>query len=217
MLFRKLGIAVVVLSVWLLAAANGASVRDESTIAKGLRNNLVNSGALQALDGKACKPGRKNVDGLCVPCSAGTYSPRGIGECMKCPAGKSSKVGQGHCTPCLEGTYNDLAGSPSCKKCAPGTENRMNGSVVQDACVKCAPGTASKDGVKCVPCESGSFAATPGSHSCDLCGYGAKSVWNKTLSPNRGPTKCTDCPSGRYRTEKGGDFCEPCWPGSANK
>lgn len=93
-------------------------------------------------------------------------------------------------------------------------------------CVACAPGTASRDGLRCTPCNVGWNASASGSRWCNQCPAGSISVTaasptgtNVTMSGltyiyglNAG-TVCYQCPAGYYQPVPGGHVCLPCSPG----
>eukprot|EP00438_Fugacium_kawagutii_P022328 Skav221799 [mRNA] locus=scaffold4067:228872:236434:- [translate_table: standard] len=173
-----------------------------------------------------CPAGMEEIDGVCSPCQAGTYSDAG-GICKKCDPGTKSLEASGNCLKCAPGTIsqsgssvceacpagkkelnrqwcNDcptgsisFAGNDSCAECRAGTIATEPGSVV---CNPCPPGTYAEEGSdKCIECASGTISGT-GSGNCSKCdaGHFAKEK-----------VACEACPGGTFAIP-GSSSCRPC-------
>ena len=107
----------------------------------------------------------------CTSCEKGKYSDRAgtrASVCTLCPAGKYNPVegaaGPGSCLPCEKGKYATM-GAPQCLQvCRRGQEQLSN-----TECKDCPAGMTSDESPepKCVRCDVGKFATTPGSRSCE--------------------------------------------------
>jgi hypothetical protein len=89
--------------------------------------------------------------------------------CNFCLVGQYKKASTGKCTDCPAGSYQDQAGSTSCKKCPAGTSCTV-GNVAPNAC------------------RAGYYSAKAGSAECKECP--ANTFSNKVV----GATSCTPCP-----------------------
>jgi len=170
-------------------------------------------------------------DDACEPCDIGTFSVDGTAcaacppgqftnvtastSCQQCPPDRVSEANRAGCELCPEGTVPNgeqsaceacPAGSvvngdgTGCVACPPGRQPNSAGT----ACNLCEPGTVSPDGVACVECAAGTYAAESGAATCNACECGRESV--------AGGAFCTICPPGTYSTQ--GGVCQPCPEGT---
>lgn len=65
----------------------------------------------------SCSPGQYPVNGTCVPCTAGTYSPSGTSCTLCAPGSFASNAGSTNCTLCPYGYYQPNSGSIECLIC----------------------------------------------------------------------------------------------------
>jgi hypothetical protein len=86
--------------------------------------------------------------------------------CKFCPVGQYKSTSTGKCAPCADGTYQDQAGSTSCKACPPGFSCRH-----AEYKVPCELGSYSKPGAAtCNPCPANTYAnKLEGATACNKC------------------------------------------------
>ena len=123
----------------------------------------------------------------------------------------------GSCLPCEKGKYATM-GAPQCLQvCRRGQEQLSN-----TECKDCPAGMTSDESPepKCVRCDVGKFATTPGSRSCEKRPAGT--------APSMMRDSCDECPRNTYSldgfsacipckasefSEPGSSRCAPCIPG----
>jgi len=164
---------------------------------------------------EVCPIGTRSQDGICLPCSPGTYqdetgkqtckacakgtsqSAEGQSTCVECAAGKvSAQTGLETCTDCFTGKYQDQTGQTVCEDCSIGKYADVDGL---DECKACSPSTyADQTGqTSCKPqptCERGTYA----------CGSGQYVVTNNGGTAQR---ECADCPPGKFTVLDNGNRC----------
>ena len=131
---------------------------------------IVRSATVTTLELVECPPGEWGANGNCIPCSRGTYKPRGTNGtgCLECTAGKYQPfLGGSECAVCGAGNYS--ANTLSCEPCqvgefcAAGTSvgvrcplahstTNGRGAKSEDDCV-CQVGYYMDDD-GCVPCQA---------------------------------------------------------------
>ena len=167
----------------------------------------------------ACQSPTFCYGGIEAQCSEGTFSQPRSWTALNCSciAGWWGPVG-GPCRVCSAGKYNLLPGCTACdaqvdtdcKKCEPGTASNVLGR--NTTCDVCPAGQySSEDGVRCLPCQNGTFAATNRSGQCTACPLG----WWAAA----GSSACTACPRDTFLNVggKGGpEACQPCPPGTVS-
>ena len=144
-----------------------------------------------------------------LPCAP--YAPQERTTLLKAQQAASS------CLPCEKGKYATM-GAPQCLQvCRRGQEQLSN-----TECKDCPAGMTSDESPepKCVECDFGKFAPTPGSRSCEKCPAGRK--------PSMFQDACNECPRNTYSldgfgtcipckasefSEPGSSRCAPCIPG----
>ena len=177
------------------------------------------------LCGLSCRLGSYGIaPDQCTSCEKGKYGDRTgtrASVCTLCPAGKYNPVegaaGQDSCLPCEKGKYATM-GAPQCLQvCRRGQEQLSN-----TECKDCPAGMTSDESPepKCVRCDFGKFAPTPGSRSCEKCPAGTSASMMRD--------SCDECPRNTYSldgfgtcipckssefSEPGSSRCEPCIPG----
>ncbi|GMH80122.1 hypothetical protein TrLO_g10263 [Triparma laevis f. longispina] len=129
-------------------------------------------------------------------------------ECEACEAGEwKGNNGMGVCAACPEGTYSVLTGGDSidsCLSCPQGKATDASDNNSEDSCKTCPAGKyANGSGAACEPCGEGTYAASPGSTSCDLCVAGK--FGNIT-----GAFKCNNCEIGTYSNQPRAESCNYC-------
>ena len=117
-------------------------------------------------------------------CSAGYFSPPGVGVCTICPTGTfSDGVDLGSCVPCPAGKYGKYPGgvgeATSCFPCPTGKFGISPASAGEASCLPCPAGTfgtfpgGAGEAFSCFPCPAGKFGIYPGSigetFSCTSC------------------------------------------------
>lgn len=123
---------------------------------------------------QACLDGHiLNADGSCSPCPAGTWTQV-----------RAEQVLAKHSRP--------AAAFPASIACI----GSPQASIAVPQCFSL------QDNIRCVPCPTGSFAATAASNLCQLCPEGQIS--------GPGASSCTPCPAGMYQPTLGGDVCQTC-------
>jgi len=108
----------------------------------------------------------------------------------------------------------------SCKSCLPGSELNKTGN----GCSECVRGRSSPNGLECVVCKPGTFAARSGQTGCTDCDIGSFSDSNESATCQMcragkyqkmmRQTSCNGCAPGKYVDTKGGTECMFC---GANK
>ena len=177
------------------------------------------------LCGLSCRLGSYGIaPDQCTSCEKGKYGDRTgtrASVCTLCPAGTYNPVegaaGPGSCLPCEKGKYATM-GAPQCLQvCRRGQEQLSN-----TECKDCPAGMTSDESPepKCVRCDVGKFAPTPGSRSCEKCPAGT--------APSMLRDSCDECPRNTYSldgspacipckasefSEPGSSRCAPCIPG----
>ena len=120
------------------------------------------AGSIDCLDcgeGYLCPRGSSVRIG--VPCSEGTYLPKGASftkqnDCDPCPIGRWCVGGRNKPKPCSPGTVQPVAGTGACKKCAAGKYQANEG---EQACVACQLGSYCPEGASApLPCAEGSYS-----------------------------------------------------------
>lgn len=102
----------------------------------------------------ACPVGSFCVDGVQLPCRAGTYGVARLqaaaSGCTACPLGSYSSndgaVGPASCLLCPIGSFADASGSAFCTPCPAGTANAARGGTSAAACSRCPESLASLTG-----------------------------------------------------------------------
>ena len=164
-----------------------------------------------------CPAGKYASSGVCLGCTAGTFSSAGstgcascgIGNfsvalasvCAPCPAGKYAVAGT--CFACGNGTFSN-AGSTVCGNCSAGQYLPIPTGV----CVSCASGTYSLDGsTACLRCtnlpSNATYSGSGGTNSTN-CDY----ICNSGFSYVSG--MCSICAPGNW-TVAGISQCAPCY------
>ena len=177
------------------------------------------------LCGLSCRLGSYGIaPDQCTSCEKGKYSDRTgtrASVCTLCPIGRYNPVegaaGSESCLPCEKGKYATM-GAPQCLQvCRRGQEQLSN-----TECKDCPAGMTSDESPepKCVRCDVGKFAPTPGSRSCEKCPAGT--------APSMMRDSCDECPRNTYSldgspacipckasefSEPGSSRCAPCIPG----
>ena len=153
---------------------------------------------------------------LCIPCSAGYFSPSGAScqacspgyyastsgavSCSTCGAGSYSGTGAGSCSTCGAGSYSG-AGAGSCSTCGAGKYAGAGAG----SCSTCGAGTYSGAGAgSCSTCGAGTYSGA-GAGSCSTCGAGTYSV--------TGAGSCSTCGAGTY-SGSGAGGCTSCGVGT---
>ena len=169
---------------------------------------------------------RAGAPGVCIECTAGTYSPMGSSACLQCSAGTYSTIGSSGCALCPGGMYSSAigfgtctvcdggffstAGSTTCSSCGAGTYSISNGSY----CAKCSVGKYSYEveatnSSACFYCAAGKFATESGldsSTACTTCPAGTYS----TLPGASRISTCAPCEQGKYASQSGASSCDQC-------
>ena len=186
-----------------------------STEDKGLHTELHD----EIFDCKNCPAGNKGVEGICEPCTAGTFSGPGSTACLSCPPGKAlisdtaSSESEG-CESCPPGFYSGM--EPNCHACPSGTfcvEPKTG--VYEEACQKCVAGAVSDEGaVDCEICSSGKFSNLGQASPCTNC-PGGKFITDDAVdeSKHSGSASCLLCDPGRY-SPGGAGICQVCSSGT---
>ena len=134
----------------------------------------------------------------CTLCAAGYISSAG-GVCTACTSFKTSDPTRTFCA-CQPG-YEPY-GDNSCSACAYGYGSNFNGP-----CYPCPVGMWSTYfGTPCINCLAGTYSASTGTISCDVCVAGK---YADGISP---VTACTTCTAGKYALSAAGS-CTPCVAG----
>ena len=138
-------------------------------------------------------------------CSAGYFSPAGVGVCTICPTGTfSDGVDLGSCVPCPAGKFGKYPGGvgegTSCFPCPTGKFGISAGGVGEASCVPCPAGKfgtfpgGAGEAFSCFPCPPGKFGIYPGSigeaSSCVPCPANTSSG---VLAAST-PSTCVPCP-----------------------
>ena len=177
------------------------------------------------LCGLSCRLGSYGIaPDQCTSCEKGKYGDRTgtrASVCTLCPIGTYNPVegaaGPGSCLPCEKGKYATM-GAPQCLQvCRRGQEQLSN-----TECKDCPAGMTSDESPepKCIECDFGKFAPTPGSRSCEKCPAGESSIHDKRFM-RRMPAQhvlsrrlwaCIPCKASEF-SEPGSSMCAPCIPG----
>ena len=130
------------------------------------------------LCGLSCRLGSYGIaPDQCTSCEKGKYSDRTgtrASVCTLCPIGTYNPVegaaGPGSCLPCEKGKYATM-GAPQCLQVC---RRRGQEQLSNTECKDCPAGMTSDESPepKCVRCDVGKFATTPGSRSCEKCPAG---------------------------------------------
>lgn len=89
------------------------------------------------------------VNGDCLACPAGSYSPAGSSvDCVYCDVGQYSPPLAAYCFACPLDTYAQNTGTANCTKCSPGFIATMGAT----SCSVCPPGTYVADTDRCANC-----------------------------------------------------------------
>ena len=184
-----------------------------------------------------CEKGSTS-DGLkCVSCTEGKFKDSvGTGACTDCPEHQTSSLplrnscvcragyaasseSPGTCIACAPGKYKVSDGSESCESCW-GNHSSAGASTSDTDCV-CDIGFTVGPGIgTCLPCISGTYKTTIGSHECTLCPNHNQTVLDQMgmyndcnckvgfTGPDGGP--CTQCPAGTYKDHRGTSACTLC-------
>lgn len=125
---------------------------------------------------------------FCAACPPGEVAPyNGATFCTACPANYFSSGDGVHCSACPANSVSP-SGSPSLFNCSCAfgfQQTVVNSSLT---CRACSPGTFFDfASLSCAECAAGSFTATSGATTCELC---------PPSSYNVNSTTCASCPSG---------------------
>lgn len=171
------------------------------------------------------------------PCALGYFqSSAGQSECLLCPpgyacgsvagtvepsicrAGSKCPAGSSEVTPCDVGTYQDIAGSDTCKVCTGGFYCDVTDGTVHP--VQCGTGTFCLEGSSTPSsCEVGYYQDIAGSIGCKVCPRGKVCSSPGTAHPTVCPAGswCAEasssvniCPPGQYQGSEGSVSCEVC-------
>jgi len=125
-------------------------------------------------NGTACLPcpaGTRMLAGVCVNCTAGSFSAPPMTGCAVCPSGNYSRSGAPACTPCPNaGPYTNFVGRATSPECP----------------FACKPGSVMANRT-CLPCLNGTFSGGGGATVCSAC-IGGK--WSGAAA-----AACTACAS----------------------
>ncbi|EKX34804.1 hypothetical protein GUITHDRAFT_118978 [Guillardia theta CCMP2712] len=193
--------------------------------------------------GCVCPKGYSRLaNGLCSPCSPGTYKDTAGNEaCALCPVGRDSDVFGGdsvdscyclpgytsaNCDPCGVGFYKTTTGPGLCTACPAGYFQPAEVAVSPTRCLPCSLGFYSDivgSGSPCTACRTNTFSDQLASTSCTPC-HGNSSSSLATISRSRClcnpgyfpdvPGSCAPCPPGTFKSGLGNFACEPCSAGS---
>eukprot|EP00041_Stephanoeca_diplocostata_P013754 m.243626 g.243626 ORF g.243626 m.243626 type:complete len:388 (+) comp19456_c0_seq3:254-1417(+) len=151
-----------------------------------MRSALVLSVGVGTFSEVVCPPGKLpdliNATAHCLPCSSGTYVPRGS---------------QGYCSSyqCASGTIDhDSRADTPCVRCGPGSYT-LEGSFGSCYNFQCALGSTDHDSNSATPCQvclPGSFGSRGSFGQCTDCAVGSSDT---DADP---ATACTECPPGTY-------------------
>ena len=138
-----------------------------------------------------CRPGFYYVEGRCVGCPLGSYSPApGATACLECLMARA--VGLSYCSA-------PPPSAPAAAPCPLGQERRVGSD---DTCMPCVPGFAGR----CAPCAPGQYANAPGRTACSSCPF-------PLVATQWGSTTCVECNRGYVPSPKG-DACQLCRAGA---
>lgn len=84
-----------------------------------------------------CYAGYGLVNGACVACLGGFFSPGGIAICIACDAGSYAAAISGSCTACPINSFSSAAGTTTCTACSPGYVSNSKAII----CTHCGAGT----------------------------------------------------------------------------
>jgi hypothetical protein len=159
---------------------------------------------------------------VCTPCELGYFSLPDGTACAPCDAGEYLDAATGACTACAPGSYTSQPGAYVCKP----VDSGFVATADRTGQLPCPEGSF-MNGIACVPCAPGTFAATTGAVQCPSCPPA-------TIAPAAGSAACTACPAdsrdgegrtacvcvpGFYDTNLGADSaapaCAPCVDGGA--
>ena len=195
---------------------------------------LVSSQLLTAQSPDVCQPGQtKDLQNVCWPCHAGTYSAGSNAPCALCDMGWSSALGATACFKCPVNTYSNTRGG-ACSRCPLQSFQPWEGMTRCDPCelwydgltmspeeyvqecpYKCRPGyTLLIREAFCTPCPVGSYSTgvyeTWGilNPKCTPCGLGSSGPFESFNQAD-----CFQCPAGTYGPNPTGP-CVQCSAGT---